>query len=237
MLQAIDIIRNRQSRMLISAFSNNNISLLIDWPNNLLYQYNPNPYHLNRKGIQLLEKQKTFNFASLLQGSTISWLKKQNITRWPIEYFGSKKDGQKRLTEDKMCNVFAEQWGCLMPGYKHAGSGWWRARPLQVADANSILIGNPREMEVYYNDESLASLTANDVEKMDDKTLIEVAQLQKDALNNTHPLNKQKQQTELTEVYANSYNWSRILWFYISKISCRKKSLYNTFRKTQSRWW
>ncbi len=200
MLQAIDIIRNRQSRMLISAFSNNNISLLIDWPNNLLYQYNPNPYHLNRKGIQLLEKQKTFNFASLLQGSTISWLKKQNITRWPIEYFGSKKDGQKRLTEDKMCNVFAEQWGCLMPGYKHAGSGWWRARPLQVADANSILIGNPREMEVYYNDESLASLTANDVEKMDDKTLIEVAQLQKDALNNTHPLNKQKQQTELTEV-------------------------------------
>ena len=55
-------------------------------------------------------------------------------------------------------------------------------------------------MEVYYNDESLASLTANDVEKMDDKTLIEVAQLQKDALNNTHPLNKQKQQTELTEV-------------------------------------
>ena len=200
MLQAIDIIRNRQSRMLISAFSNNNISLLIDWPNNLLYQYNPNPYHLNRKGIQLLEKQKTFNFASLLQGSTISWLKKQNITRWPIEYFGSKKDGQKRLTEDKMCNVFAEQWGCLMPGYKHAGSGWWRARPLQVADANSILIGNPREMEVYYNDESLASLTANDVEKMDDITLIEVAQLQKDALNNTHPLNKQKQQTELTEV-------------------------------------
>ena len=200
MLQAIDIIRNRQSRMLISAFSNNNISLLIDWPNNLLYQYNPNPYHLNRKGIQLLEKQKTFNFASLLQGSTISWLKKQNITRWPIEYFGSKKDGQKRLTEDKMCNVFAEQWGCLMPGYKHAGSGWWRARPLQVADANSILIGNPQEMEVYYNDESLASLTANDVEKMDDKTLIEVAQLQKDALNNTHPLNKQKQQTELTEV-------------------------------------
>lgn len=196
-LQAIDIIRCRQSRLLISAFDGGDLSLMIDWPYENLYQYNPNPYHLNRKGKCLFEKQKTFNFASLLQGSTISWLKKQNVTQWPIEYFGSKKDGQRRLTEDKMCDIFAEQWGCLMPGYKHAGSGWWRARPLQVADAGSILIGDFKEMMLYYNNESLAKLTAADLEKMNEKELHVIAASQKQALYTHHPLEKFKQQTEI----------------------------------------
>ena len=119
------------------------------------------------------------------------------MTQWPIEYFGSKKDGQRRLTEDKMCDIFAEQWGCLMPGYKHAGSGWWRARPLQVADAGSILIGDFKEMMLYYNNESLAKLTAADLEKMNEKELHVIAASQKQALYTHHPLEKFKQQTEI----------------------------------------
>lgn len=197
LLHAIDLIRCRQSRLLISAFDCGDLSLLSDWPSELTYSYNPNPYHLNRQGKCLFEKQKTFNFASLLQGSTISWLKKQKIENWPIEYFGSKKDGQRRLTEDKMCDIFAEQWGCLMPGYKHAGSGWWRARPLQVADAGSILIGDYSEMMLYYDNEDIASLKASDVEKMNDAELESVAKAQRDLLYARHPLDKFKQQMEM----------------------------------------
>lgn len=197
--KAIDIICSKKQRVLLSAFSGGNISLLLDYPSELVYTYNPNPYHLNQKHSVAPElKEKKFNFASLVQSQTVKWLKKQDIFEWPVEYFGNKKEKQRRLKESEMVKVFAEQWGCLMPAYKHAGSGWWRARPLQVADCESILIGNRKELEIYYGHSEVANLFASQLENMTLEQLKLTAQLQKKLLYLRHPLDKEVQKKELS---------------------------------------
>lgn len=201
--KGIEIILRKKNKVLISAFSGGDLSLLLDYDKNLLFSYNPNPYHLNIKPEKVIEnKEKKFNFASLVQSKTRTWLKKQNITKWPIEFFGNKKEKQRRLIESEMCQVYNEQWGCLMPGYKHSGSGWWRARPLQVADAESILCGDKKELMIYYKDENLSSLRAHDLEILydDEKELRKIALAQKEALYKNHPLLKSKQQEELNKI-------------------------------------
>lgn len=226
LLESVQRIARKENRLLLSLFAGGDPSLLIDYPKELVFAYNPNPYHRNRKPgdrgdlpydelttleqISILSekedtvpparKQSVFNFASLVQGKTAKWLKKQKITRWEIEFFGSRKDGQRRLTEGEMCKVYAEQWACLMPGYPHAGSGWWRARPQQVADAGSILIGEPKEMMLYYDNKALAELTAGEVENMTINQLTDVAAEQRRRFYRIHPLNKDVQKDELNRI-------------------------------------
>ena len=189
--------------MLISAFAGGNLNLLIDYPKELMFSFNPNPYHINLSSNfnpLFEEKQKVFNFAGLIQDKTKKWLKAQNIGDWPLKKYGSRKDGQDRVIEPEMVNIYGQQWGILMPGYFHAGSGWWRARPLQVADSGSILIGDWKEMVLYYDDDELASLKASDIIKMSDKQLEDVAEAQKRAIYTTHPLDKSVTQEELGRV-------------------------------------
>lgn len=222
-MSAINKITDKETPVLLSAFSGGDPSLLIDYPTNLIYTYNPDPYHHNRTpgdrgDVPLIDmspmevglsntkeddfvrpedKELKFNFASLVQSKTKKWLKNQKITQWEIEYFGSKKDGQRRLGEGDMVQVFAEQWGCLMPGYDHAGSGWWRARPRQVANAGSILIGDPKEMIVYYHNDEIAGLRATDLEGLNTRQLSLIAQDQARLLDMYHPLDKPFQAREL----------------------------------------
>lgn len=158
-------------------------------------------------------KERRFNFASLVQSKTQKWLKKQGYTgnpkndeegvigTWPVDLYGSRAETQKRLTEDEMVKVITRDWGCLMPGYDHAGSGWWRARPAQVAMANSILIGDEKELKVYYGDQyPYYGLKAQDLIDMTDAELTAIAEAQKDCIMRLHPLDKQVQQAELQEV-------------------------------------
>jgi hypothetical protein len=204
LMSAIQQIQSKKNPTLISAFAGGDLSLLLDgWDN--LFQYNPNPYHLNRQaGVFFGEKERVFNFAGLVQDKTKKWLKNQSVekTGWPLKMYGSRKDGQDRVTEDVMVDLYGQQWGILMPGYAHAGSGWWRARPMQVADAGSILIGDPKEMMLYYGDEALASIKAIDLVSMSDNQLEEFAEAQKKALYKLHPLNKETQQWELKSCLA-----------------------------------
>ena len=223
LLDAVNFIGSKQAPMLLSVFMGGDMTKLIDYSDELLVGYDPNPYHRNRapgnrgdieiEDMDFMEQQmmptieedtivpedkmKCFNFASLVQGKTKRWLKQQNVTDWEIEFFGSRKEKQRRLVEGDMCKVYAEQWGSLMPGYHHAGSGWWRARPYQVADAGSILIGEYNEMFLLYGDDELASLTARDLEISDINKLTTLAKRQRDALYERHPLDKEKQQREL----------------------------------------
>lgn len=159
------------------------------------------------------KKERRFNFASLVQSKTQKWLKKQGYTGnpkndeegtigdWPVDLYGSKAESQKRLTEDEMCRVIARDWGCLMPGYDHAGSGWWRARPLQCADAGSILLGEPKELAVYYGkDFPLLDLKASDLVVADEHELQSIADLQRQAIYRVHPLDRAVQQAELAAV-------------------------------------
>ena len=223
LLDAVKFIGEKRRPMLLSVFMGGDMSKLINYPEDLLVGYDPNPYHRNRtpgnrgdieiEDMEFMEqslmpsieedtigpdeKAMVFNFASLVQGKTKRWLKQQNVSEWDIEFFGSRKEKQRRLLESDMCKVYAEQWGSLMPGYPHAGSGWWRARPYQVADGGSILIGEYDEMYLLYGDEYLAGLTAQNLEEMNIEELTSVAERQKDALYSRHPLDKRKQQKEL----------------------------------------
>lgn len=216
MIDGANILLNNDSRFLISAFSGGDISLL--GLKKKIFTFNPNPYHYNRtpENNFLTHKQSLFreeitknedkklewNFASLMQNKTKKWLKNQNIKNWPINMYGQLKGEEKneRLTEDEMCRVYHQQWGCLMPGYFHAGSGWWRARGLQCADAGSILIGDKKELFVYYNDIYLCNKTAYDIEQMDLSQLINFAKLQKEAIYDNHPLDKNITRNEIRKI-------------------------------------
>lgn len=212
-----EIMLEKSNRLLISAFDRGDLSLLnLDWAPERVFRFNPNPYHSNRTpannfhsgvtsifdaAIDFEDKQKVWNFASLVHKKTKKWLKEQN-PEWPLKSYGAraKEEKSERITEDEMCRRYAEQWGCLMPGYFHSGSGWWRARPLQVADTGSILIGDPKELFVYYQDEQLSNKKAEDIESMSDKQLIEFTRAQHNALYENHPLDRKIFQLELNEV-------------------------------------
>jgi hypothetical protein len=246
LFNAVNIILKKENRILLSSFSTAHLNdpdnygkkLIfgtINYPMELIFEYNPNPYHRNRKPGDLhhegsedptyekdfnfdqseieITKSNRFNFASLVQSKTKSWLKKQgvdiknidtevcSIDDWVINLYGSKKDSQRRLTEDKMCLVYQEDWACLMPGYSHAGSGWWRARPLQVADAGSIIIGDKKELEVYYGkDFKYLDLKAKDIVNLNSDELKEIADAQREAIYRIHPLDKKVQQREINQI-------------------------------------
>ena len=201
---ALAIIRGKTNRMLLSAFAYGDLTKLISYPTDKLYSYNPNPYHLNRQADAAVlpqDKRREMSFASLVQGKTKKWLKAQKVPAdFEIKFYGSRKDGQDRLTEDQMVNTYAQQWVALMPGYFHTGSGWWRARPLQCADAGTIVIGDYDEMMNLYGNEALARLKASDLEGRDHIELASIAKAQRDALYQKHPLDKQVQQDELNKV-------------------------------------
>ena len=159
------------------------------------------------------KKERRFNFASLVQSKTQKWLKKQGYTGnpkddeqgeingWPVDLYGSKADTQKRLTEDEMVKVIARDWACLMPGYEHAGSGWWRARYQQCADVGSILIGDEKELRVIYGkDYPFYDLKASGLATLTDDELVEIASTQRECLYRLHPLDKAVQRSELTSI-------------------------------------
>lgn len=213
-LDAMNMLLERQQRMLISAFAGGDLSKLqLDWPLERVFAYNPNPYHLNRTPennygessssladfFEEDEKDRAWVFASLVQNKTRSWLKKQKVT-WPVKIFGAKRGEHKsiRLTEPEMCREYGKNWGCLMPGYYHAGSGWWRARPLQVADVGSILICDEAEARVY--GEAYVGVTAESVEAMTDAELYMLAKNQRECLYDKHPLDRAVQRAEIQRV-------------------------------------
>lgn len=217
--QSVEHVLNNKSRVLISAFAGGDLSSIKINSDNV-FRYNPNPYHYNRTPennfrsekrslfgddfVNPQDKTREWNFASLVQNKTKKWLERQNAA-WKVNFYGQLKGENKnlRLTEDEMCRVFHTQWGCLMPGYFHDNSGWWRARPLQVADAGSILIGSYNELMILYKDTNLSSLTCSDVENMSLHDLTITAQRQKEALYDIHPLDKKVQRNELQEVLDN----------------------------------
>jgi hypothetical protein len=85
-----------------------------------------------------------------------------------------------------------------MPGYYHAGSGWWRARPLQVADAGSVLVCDDAE-GILYSDAHVG-VTCELVESLDFNGLIKLAKDQRDGIYAKHPLNKNAFKLELQRI-------------------------------------
>lgn len=162
---------------------------------------------------EVITKERRFNCASLIHARTQKWLKTQGVTLkslrdenviikgWPVDLYGSKKNNQKRVTEDEMCKIFTRDWGCLMSNYEFSGSGLWRARPLQVADVGSIIIGDKRELDVCYGQDFIYNtLNAKDLADCSDEELRNIAKAQRDALYSVHPLDKNVQQQEMIRI-------------------------------------
>jgi len=217
-VDACNIVLSKSNRLLVSAFDHGDLSLLnLEWDPNRVFRFNPNPYHLNRtpkngygeesalsvfmsNDVEPESKIRAWNFASLVQKKTQKWLKQQNVKKWNINFYGARRGmevKQERLTESDMCAIYNSQWGCLMPGYFHSGSGWWRARPLQVADAGSILVCDLKEGKVYGE---AYDLTADKVEGMTLGELIATAKNQKECLYAKHPLDRSVTRSEFSAV-------------------------------------
>jgi hypothetical protein len=217
-LKACDIILSRQNRMLICSFAGGDLTKLKSgWSSDRMFQYNPNPYNLNRRpetnygepiditsfcddnNINPESKIKSWIFSSLVQNKTRKWLDNQN-TNWPITIFGGRRGQFKseRVTEPEMCRIYNKHWGCLMPTYYHAGSGWWRSRVQQVVDAHSILYCEDNEGIIY--GEAFTKMKISDIEQMDIDQLQKLANYQRECLYDNHPLDKSIQKNELKKV-------------------------------------
>ena len=146
-------------------------------------------------------KQKVFNFAGLIQSETEKWFERTTKgATWQIKQYGSKAKKQERLSEQDMVTTYGDQWGILMAGYWHAGSGWWRARPQQVADAGSILICEDKEGIIF--GESYTGLTCEKIEGMSDEQLVKLAATQKEEFYTTQPLDKTITKRQIEEYFA-----------------------------------
>lgn len=190
-----------------------------------LHNLNPNPTHAPL--IPHILKSHRFNFATLTPSLTTKWLHSlpsfstipytsppiHLINTWRIDLYGSGKVCRaktrspeqpseiERVSEAEMIKRLTYDWCCLMPGYEHAGSGWWRARPLQVADAGSVLMGDEREMKVLFGSEyPYYGLTAEGVTKLAEDDLRDLAECQRQCLYRVHPLDKRVQMGELEVV-------------------------------------
>ena len=217
-IDAIDMVAEKKNKVLMCAFAGGDLSKLMDYPQELVYSFNPNPYHLNRSwsnnyGMESgglddffggpeepspKKKSKAWIFSSLVQTKTRKWLDKLELN-WETRIYGAQRGAYKteRLTEDKMVQEYETTWGNLMPGYDHAGSGWWRTRVLQCAEARSITICDPAEGKVY-GEEFL--ITPAEVEAMDDDQLWKKANAQRENFLDNHPLNKDITKQEIMEV-------------------------------------
>ena len=219
LLNGVEIVKAKQNRMLIAAFQGGDISLMIpEYPKHLFRTWLLNPYHLNRRPennftgdddlfimddmtVDPKDKKREWIFTSLVQGKTRKYLKTLNIgDNWNVNIYGGLRGQFKtpRLIEPEMCNVYQENWGVLVPKYYHSGSGFWRPRVFQVADANSILVVDDSEGKLY--SEAHRGLKPADVEAMDLTQLIDLAKRQKEGLYDSQPLDKSITRKQLTDV-------------------------------------
>jgi hypothetical protein len=214
-IDAIDQILTYQNKLLICAYHGGDLTKFnLGWSSDKMFSYNPNPYNLNRgpqnnygeelPGIDAFfeedtEKVRAWVFSSLNHKKNESFIRENNFT-WDIARYGPRRGSfkTKRLKEPDMCREYKKNWGCLLPKYYHAGSGWWRSRVQQVADVGSILFCDTVEGAIY--GDAYTNLKISDIESMDNTQLEKLAKYQHDCLYDNHPLDKKVQRAELNRV-------------------------------------
>jgi hypothetical protein len=99
---------------------------------------------------------------------------------WPVYHYGNKRSGaQFPIRKHDLLEIHRGHWGALSPPYKHAGSGYWRARFVHAADALSVMVADPAEVEGL---SSVEWYSADVVEGLDARALESLAIKQRDAL-------------------------------------------------------
>ena len=216
-INGCDLVLAKNNRLMICAFTGGDLNKMkTGWSIERMFQYNPNPYNMNRSPnnnfgedatalsmffdtAENVIKTKSWVFSSLMHDKTRKWLEKKN-TKWLVNIYGSRrgKNKSERVIESEMCKVYQKNWGCLMPVYYHAGSGWWRSRVQQVVDVGSILFCEDTEGKIY--GEAFTGLNINEIENMSDTELSLLAKRQYECLYANHPLNKHVQREEITRL-------------------------------------
>lgn len=175
--------------------------LFPDWESDKIFSWFAPAYTLHRVPETSLfddPKERILNFAGLIQSETERWFNRvTDGATWPVKQYGSRSKKQTRLTEQEMVGVFKGHWGILMAGYWHAGSGWWRARPQQVADVGSIMICEDKEGAVF--GEPYVGLNCKILQEMSDTQLEDIAISQKEAYYNSQPMDKSITRNQIEE--------------------------------------
>ena len=154
-----DWCKNR--RILLPAFAGGNLDLTFaktrkkkaKWlkeQNVRLYGYDPNPFLPGRV------PEGSFEDSERKSEWVVAGLSKQNREyhkKWkptlPVVELGGRGENGFRMPEPEAIEWFGERWFHAMPGYSHAGSGWWRSRPSQLAGHKVICYCDPKEGAVY----------------------------------------------------------------------------------------
>ena len=187
-------------KVLAPMFSNGNMDLLFnktrrrkgDWlkeQNMKIYGYDPNPWLPGRipEGDYIENKELEWVVAGLNQTSR-GYMKKWKPTLPVIELGGRGENGL-RMPEPEAIEWFGEKWLHAMPGYSHAGSGWWRSRPSQLAGAKVVTYCDPREGVIYG-----PSWVIDDplkLEQMTEAELKALAELQAQEFFERHPIDEE----------------------------------------------
>jgi hypothetical protein len=194
-------------KMLLPAFSGGDLSLMFDfmyrskrwseWMNTQsteLFSYDPNPWLplrvCNRASIEPIERKKEWVVAGLSKGN------RAYMNRWkptlPVVELGGKGENGFRMTEPDAVHWFGERHLHAMPGYKHAGSGWWRSRPSQLAGHKVVTYCDPREGAIY--GPSWVIDNPMMLEQMSPKELVELGERQSEEFFYRHPIGENGKQ-------------------------------------------
>lgn len=167
-----------------------------------LFSYDPNPLlPLRRPKTTLLEKERVWVIAGLSEANRKSW--KRIKPTLPVIEVGKRGAGGVRMPEDEIVDWFAQRWFHYMPHYKHAGSGWWRARPQQISDGMAITVCDPKEGAIFGPSWVIEDPKA--LETLSDNELHDLALRQRLEFVERHPVDdkgRQRSLSKLTEFIA-----------------------------------
>lgn len=150
----------KNKKILVPAFYGGDLSLLFakakkkhpEWfkEQNLdVFGYYPDPWLPTRGPVSAYEGERKMEWV-------VAGLSQQNrkaMKKWkptlPVVELGGRKVGDVRMPEPDAVEWFGERWLHCMPSYDHCGSGWWRSRPIQLANSGVVTYGHPDECKLY----------------------------------------------------------------------------------------
>ena len=114
-----------------------------------IFGYYPDPWLEARGPVSEIPIEKDMEWV-------VAGLSKENraaASKWnptlPVIELGGKGANGVRMPEPEAIEWFTTKWLHCIPSYDHKGSGWWRSRPVQLANAGVVSYCHPEEAVLY----------------------------------------------------------------------------------------
>jgi hypothetical protein len=91
------------------------------------------------------QRHRAWVYASLT--SKMDWLQKNNF-KWPVLKYGNTREGQPKLDEQSLVNVYCRNWGVLSPPHNVSSAGWWRVRFSLAARSGCVMFCEADEARI-----------------------------------------------------------------------------------------